>query len=82
MAPDSANRNRAEWFPTLRGHALPGGVVAREAYDSLVSETLEMLRLNMPYDGLFLDIHGAMSVVGLDAPEGHFISKIRRSDRH
>jgi microcystin degradation protein MlrC len=77
MAPDSANRNRAEWFPTLRGHALPGGVVAREAYDSLVSETLEMLRLNMPYDGLFLDIHGAMSVVGLDDPEGHFISKIR-----
>jgi len=30
-----------------------------------------------PYDGLFLDIHGAMSVVGLDDPEGNFIQRIR-----
>jgi microcystin degradation protein MlrC len=31
----------------------------------------------VPYDGLFFDIHGAMSVVGLDDPEGDFIVKIR-----
>ncbi len=77
MAPDSADRKRAEWFPTLRGHAIPGGIVAREAYDSLVNETLEMLKRNLPYDGVFFDIHGAMSVVGLDDPEGDFIVKVR-----
>ena len=32
----------------------------------------------MPYDGLFLDIHGAMSVVGLEDPEGDFITRIRK----
>ena len=31
---------------------------------------LEMLRDNAPYDGLFFDIHGAMSVEDLDDPEG------------
>ena len=36
-----------------------------------------MLKQNLPYDGLFLDIHGAMSVVGLDDAEGDFISRIR-----
>jgi microcystin degradation protein MlrC len=77
MAADSLNRNRAVWIPTLRGHALPGGIVARETYDSLVNETLDMLKQNVPYDGLFFDIHGAMSVVGLDDPEGDFIVRIR-----
>ncbi|UII20874.1 M81 family metallopeptidase [Fulvivirga ligni] len=77
MAADSADRKRAEWIPTLQGHALPGGVVTKEAYDSLVNETLKMLSENGPYDGLFFDIHGAMSVEGLDDPEGDFIIKIR-----
>lgn len=77
LSKDSINRKRADWVPTIRGHALPGGIVTREAYDSMVGKTLRMLRENGPYDGLFFDIHGAMSVVGLDDPEGDFIVKIR-----
>ena len=77
LAAGSENRKRAEWIPTLTGHALPGGIVNREAYESLVTQTLEMLRENGPYDGLYFDIHGAMSVQGLDDPEGDFIKRIR-----
>ncbi len=77
LAADSLDRKRAMWFPTLQGHALPGGMVTREAYDSLLEKTLNMLREDLPYDGLFLDIHGAMSVEGLDDPEGDFIAKVR-----
>jgi len=77
LSPDSLDRKRANWIPTLRAHALPGGTVTREAYESLVTKTLEMLKKNLPYDGLFFDIHGAMSVVGLDDPEGDFIIRIR-----
>ena len=29
-------------------------------------------------EGLFFDIHGAMSVQGLDDPEGDFITRIRK----
>lgn len=77
MSADSVNRKRAEWVPTLRAHALPGGIVTREAYESLVEKTLQMLRENGPYDGLFFDIHGAMSVEGIEDPEGDFIIRIR-----
>jgi microcystin degradation protein MlrC len=73
----SVDRGRAQWFPTLRGHAIPGGIVTREAYEELVGKTLEKLKDNLPYDGLFFDIHGAMSVVGLDDPEGDFIKRVR-----
>ena len=73
---NSPQRQAAKWIPTLRGHALPGGIVTREAYDSLVGRTLTLLKKSMPYDGLFFDIHGAMSVEGIDDPEGDFI-KIR-----
>ncbi len=77
MSADSANRKRAQWVPTLRAHALPGGIVTREAYESLVGKTLKMLKENGPYDGLFFDIHGAMSVEGIEDPEGDFILRIR-----
>ncbi len=77
MSPDSSLRKRAIWIPTIVGKSLPGGAVTREAYESLVRKTLDSLKKNGPYDGLFFDIHGAMSVVGLDDPEGDFISRIR-----
>jgi len=77
LSEDTPDRKRAEWFPTMRGHALPGGIVTADTYESLVKKTLDMLEKNLPYDGLFLDIHGAMSVVGLDDPEGNFIQRIR-----
>ncbi len=74
---DSPLLKRAIWIPTLEGHALPGGAVTREAYESLVNKTLDSLKKHLPYDGLFFDIHGAMSVTGLDDPEGDFIKRIR-----
>ena len=75
---DSTLRNKVNWIPTLRGHALPGGIVTKETYESLVNKTLEKLKKNLPYDGLFFDIHGAMSVEGIDDPEGDFIKKVRQ----
>jgi len=77
LSADSPLRRRAIWIPAITGHALPGGAVTREAYESLVDKTLDSLRKNGPYDGLLFDIHGAMSVVGLDDPEGDFITRIR-----
>ena len=74
---DSTYYKKANWFPTLKGHSLPGGIVTKEAYESLVSQTLNRLKENLPYDGLFFDIHGAMSVEGIDDPEGDLIIRIR-----
>lgn len=74
---DSGVINRAVWLPTLRGHAMPGGIVARDAYESLVSKTLDSLKAKLPLDAIFFDIHGAMSVQGLEDPEGDFLVRIR-----
>ncbi|MGV8134305.1 MAG: M81 family metallopeptidase [Mangrovibacterium sp.] len=75
---DSTLLKRADWAPARISRSLPGGAVTREAYESIVSKTLAFLEQGKPYDGLFLDIHGAMSVVGLDDPEGDFIERIRK----
>lgn len=77
LSPDSTMINEAVWLPTLRSNATPGGIVTREAYEELVQETLTRLEEVMPLDGLFFDIHGAMSVQGLDDPEGDFIVRVR-----
>ncbi len=77
FAADSEIRKRAEWIPTLLGKSIPGGIVTREAYESMVNKTLKMLKKNGPYDGLFFDIHGAMSVIGLEDAEGDLIKRIR-----
>ena len=39
---------------------------------------LDSLKKYAPYDGLYFDIHGAMSVKGLDDPEGDLITRIRQ----
>lgn len=70
-------RDRAEWVPTLVARATPGGAVTRETYEKFVNIILDSLRANLPIDGLVYDIHGAMSVVGLDDPEGDMIKRIR-----
>ena len=68
---------RAAYFPALTGKAIPGGIVSREAYETLMGDMLERLRRDLPYDGVFLDLHGAMSVEGLDDPEGDLITRVR-----
>ncbi len=77
FADSSSIRKRADWVPTLLGKSIPGGIVTMEAYESMVNKTLKMLRENGPYDGMFFDIHGAMSVVGLQDAEGDLIKRIR-----
>ncbi|OQC57969.1 MAG: hypothetical protein BWX52_00629 [Bacteroidetes bacterium ADurb.Bin013] len=77
MAPDSVLRQKAHWLPAMYSRATPGGIVTRKTYESLVNQTLEELRKNLPYDALYFDIHGAMSVEGLDDPEGDLILRIK-----
>ena len=43
LSPDSLNRKRANWIPTIRGHALPGCILTNHAYESLVMNTIDML---------------------------------------
>lgn len=68
---------QAEYVGILHARALPGGAVVAEAYDSFAERILAGLREQGPFDGILFDIHGAMSVVGMDDPEGTLITAIR-----
>jgi microcystin degradation protein MlrC len=74
--------DRADWKGALIGHALPGGIVARAAFEELAAEILERLRdivaKSATLDGLWFDIHGAMCVEGLDDVEAELLRRIRR----
>ena len=77
LAEGTPLRESAEWIPLLRARALPGGIVTSNTYKLLSEELLLMLKENGPYDGIFFDIHGAMSVEEIEDPEGDLIEKIR-----
>lgn len=66
-----------EWIPLVHARALPGGAVEPATYDAWATEIVERLAEAGPVDGMLLDIHGAMSVVGRDDAEGDLITAIR-----
>lgn len=66
-----------DWLPLVHARALPGGAVERDFYESIKAELLERLRAALPVDGVFLDIHGAMSVVGMTDAEGDLAAAVR-----
>ncbi len=63
--------------PTLLASAVPGGPVERKTYDDLKTEFLRRVRDLSPLDGLYLPMHGAMYVEGMQDAEGDWISAVR-----
>ncbi|MDF2442427.1 MAG: hypothetical protein JWR01_630 [Subtercola sp.] len=70
-------REAANWLPALTGKALPGGILTESTFDELADEIVARLRAMPALDGLYFDIHGAMSVEGIDDPEAVLLSRIR-----
>lgn len=68
----------AEWVPLTHGRSLPGGAVAPETYHRMKDAIVEGIRTQGPFDGFFFDIHGAMSVVGMEDAEGISLSRCAR----
>ncbi|NUR92820.1 MAG: M81 family metallopeptidase, partial [Nonomuraea sp.] len=66
-----------EWIPLVHARALPGGAVTRAAYDAWAAEIAGGLAAAGPLDGVLLDIHGAMSVVGMEDAEGDLVTVVR-----
>ncbi|KAI8629151.1 MlrC C-terminus superfamily protein [Xylariaceae sp. FL1651] len=70
-----------DWRGALTGHALPGGVVTRDAFETLSAEIVSRLReitSSVALDGLWFDIHGAMCVEGLDDAEFELLKRCRK----
>lgn len=72
-------RDDVTWLGTLKARSIPGGPVERASYDAMKGELIERLQASLPLDGFFFDIHGAMSVIGLDDAEGDLVTAIRET---
>lgn len=70
-------RDDVTWLGTLKARSIPGGPVEMESYEEMKSELIERLHAALPLDGFFFDIHGAMSVIGMDDAEGDLVTAIR-----
>ncbi|WP_435168923.1 M81 family metallopeptidase [Falsirhodobacter sp. 1013] len=63
--------------PLLHARAIAGGPVARPVYEAFKAEFLDRLTQAMPVDGVYLAMHGAMYVEGMQDAEGDFITAVR-----
>ena len=65
------------FLPTFYASAVPGGSVGRATYDAFKAEFIHSLKELLPLDGLYLAMHGAMYVEGMQDAEGDWISAAR-----
>jgi microcystin degradation protein MlrC len=74
---DFLDAEGVEHLPLLHARAVPGGPLARATYEGFKAEFLNRLKATLPIDGLYLAMHGAMNVEGMDDAEGDWISAAR-----
>ena len=66
------------FLPTLVATAVPGGPVAADTYRRIKSEFLDRIKALLPLDGVFLPMHGAMFVEGMQDCEGDWYTALRQ----
>jgi microcystin degradation protein MlrC len=66
-----------EFLPTLHARALPSGPVTWDTYEQLKAEFLDRLQALGPVDGVYLAMHGAMYVDGMQDAEGDWMHATR-----
>jgi len=67
----------ADWLPTIHARAVPGGPMERATYERFKAEFLERLKAFGPIDGVYLALHGAAFVEGLEDAEGDWVTAAR-----
>ena len=66
------------FMPTLMAEAVDGGPVERATYDAIKKDFLTRLTALLPLDGVFLAMHGATFVVGMQDAEGDWMTSVRK----
>jgi len=66
-----------EWVPTLLAGASPHGLVSKEAYLKLKEELINRLHDELSYDGIYMNLHGAMEVEEIGDGESDLVKGVR-----
>lgn len=68
----------ATFIPTLFASSLPGGPIEAELYQQFKAGILTRLQAALPVDGVYLDLHGAMLVAGMEDAEADLATAVRQ----
>ena len=71
------NDYNAQFLPVMHARAIAGGPIAAQTYSEFKRELLDGFKNLLPLDGVYLAMHGAMFVLGMEDAEGDFISAVR-----
>ena len=74
---DVLKRHDAVYLPTFYARAVPGGPGSRETYQSFKAECLAALKAALPLDGIYLAMHGAVFVAGMEDAEADWLRATR-----
>ena len=66
-----------EFLPVMHARAIAGGPITTQTYDAFKLELLDGFKALLPLEGVYLAMHGAMFVIGIEDAEGDFISAVR-----
>jgi microcystin degradation protein MlrC len=72
-----ADVSDVEWVPLTRAHTGAGGPVDPDFYDTIHERVAAELAAAGPLDGVYLDMHGALKVLGRDHAEERFVGMVR-----
>ena len=64
--------------PTLYANTVPSGMVEEKTFVSFRDRILDVVRREVPVDGIWLYLHGAMDVEGIGSGEAHLLDEIRK----
>lgn len=67
----------ADYLPTFYARAVPGGPIARATYEDFKADFLGRLRAAGALDGMYLAMHGAVYVEGMEDAEGDWLTAAR-----
>jgi microcystin degradation protein MlrC len=65
------------FVPLYQARAMPGGPVEAGAYEAFRATFLDRLRAGGPWDGVYLDMHGALYVEGMEDAEANWLAGVR-----
>lgn len=67
----------ATYLPTFYARAVPGGPISSRTYTNFKSDFLTRLKAALPLDGVYLAMHGAVYVDGMEDAEGDWLTAAR-----
>ncbi len=79
---DVATENGVELFFSHNAGAQPSGIVTEEAYLDYIEKITNDLKKETGFDGIILDLHGAMVVEGIDDAESAVLTHVKNLTNH